>query len=81
MAAPIIAPAGAFPYTMTVRALAGPKSFTAPTIEELVDAFERWRDETGYGASDIGGRFPVTREGAKVGEVSYNGRWWPEAAP
>jgi hypothetical protein len=71
------APVGAIPFRMTVRAPAGPMTFTAATIEALVGAFERWRDETGFGASEIGARFPVYRDGRKVGEVSYNGRWWP----
>jgi len=79
MAAPIIAPSGAVPYRMTVRTPAGPKTFTATSVEALVDAFERWRDETGFGASEIGAQFPVHRDGAKVGEVSYNGRWTAKA--
>ncbi len=30
----------------------------------------------GYGASDIGGKFPVYRDGAVVGTLCYNGRFF-----
>jgi hypothetical protein len=60
-------------FTMTVVG----RRFDAPTIPILSAAFAAWRDTAGVGASDIGSRFPVYRDGAQVGELSYNGRWWP----
>jgi hypothetical protein len=60
-------------FTMTVDG----RRFDAPTIPILAQAFAAWRDTAGVGASDIGSRFPVYRDGAQVGELSYNGRFWP----
>lgn len=30
----------------------------------------------GYGASDIGGMFSVYRDGARIGDIAYNGRFY-----
>lgn len=70
-------------FTMTITASGGVpgKTFAEASLEALVDAFTRWRDETGFGASDIGGRWPVFHGGARVGVLSYNGRYSPEVRP
>lgn len=75
-----IAPSGAVPYRMTISTPSGARAFKAPTVEALIEEYERWRDETGFGVSDIGARFPVDHAGVRVGHLSYNGKWWPEAA-
>lgn len=64
-------------YRMTVSVPDGARTFTAATVDAFVTAFEYWRDATGFGASEIGARFPVCRDGGKVGEISYNGRFGP----
>lgn len=48
-------------YTLTIPASPGlpGKTFAELSFEALVDAFVRWRDETAFGASDIGARWPV----------------------
>ncbi|MDA8351176.1 MAG: hypothetical protein M0038_20695 [Pseudomonadota bacterium] len=74
-------PVAAFTLTIPPGLGRARKTFSAPSIAALVDAFERWRDETGFGASDIGARFAVLRDGVQVGHVAYNGRWSPEVLP
>lgn len=63
-------------YTVTLAR----RQFAGESLEAVIAAFEHWRDETGVGASDIGSRYPVHRNGVAIGELSYNGRWWPTAA-
>jgi hypothetical protein len=64
-------------FTMTIKTSPGVpgRAFAEPSLEALVGAFTRWRDETGVGASDIGSRWPVCHDGARVGVLSYNGRY------
>lgn len=71
----------AFAMTITGGAGLGGKTFAEPSLAALVDSFTRWRDETGFGASDIGSRWPVFHDGRRVGVLSYNGRWSPEGQP
>lgn len=62
--------------TMKVPAIGRLK---AATVGDLVDKFSTARDQSGYGASDIGGQWTVTDQaGNVVGRISYNGRWWPK---
>lgn len=52
--------------------------FMALDIADALDEFAAWRDENGFGASDIGGRFPLYRMSAsgtstiQIGTVGYN---------
>lgn len=54
---------------------------TAESVPALVGQMETARDENGYGASDIGARWPVKDSAGKhVASVTYNGRIIWEAA-
>lgn len=56
------APTGALSRSDTINAfsmMAMGRPFTAPTLTALVAAFECWRDENGFGVSDIGARFRI----------------------
>ncbi|MGH8319941.1 MAG: hypothetical protein ACREUL_18550 [Steroidobacteraceae bacterium] len=74
-------PAPAYTLTITASPSVPGKSFAEVSLDALVDAFTRWRDETGFGASDIGARWPVFHGGARVGVLSYNGRFAGEVSP
>jgi hypothetical protein len=52
--------------------------FSAKTLPELRTAFESWRDENGFGSSDIGGGWRVNGH-PEVVQMSYNGRFWNKA--
>ena len=56
----------------------------ADTLEALGDA--AWKQVHGgnargefYGASQVGSKWPVNQDGARIGDLSYNGRFWPAA--
>ena len=42
-------------------------------IPELQRALRQHLSETGHGASDVGSKFYVYRDGARVGTLMYNG--------
>lgn len=51
------------------------------TPESLVAAVREWIMFSGYGASDIGSKFNVYRDGNIVGTVTYNGKfYWRDEA-
>lgn len=47
----------------------------AANLLDLRRAVREFIDSNGYGASDVGGRWPV-RGGVDVSHISYNGRFW-----
>ena len=55
-------------------------TLTGDSIAELRLRFCEHRDDNFYGASDIGARFDVMRDGTRVGVLSYNGKYTEEAA-
>jgi hypothetical protein len=65
-------------FTMKVPMIG---ALTAASVEDLADKFAEARDEGGYGASDIGSRWPVRDgHGKHTATVCYNGRIIWEAA-
>ena len=61
-----------------VHVKAEKKFLCGATVEAAVEDFCAWRDDNGFGASDIGAQYPLI-EGAypndkRIGTVSYNGR-------
>lgn len=48
------------------------------SIEALTRHFCKYRDDGGYGASDIGSRFVVKLDGMRIGVLSYNGKYRPD---
>lgn len=61
-----------------VHIQAAHKFFGDTDLDMAVAQFEVWRDENGFGASDIGSRYPLLQgsgsEQRRIGFVSYNGR-------
>lgn len=72
-------PVTALPFTGFYIAAAH-RWFRAPALPDAIDEFEAWRDAEGFGASDIGARFPLYRMSAsgvakvQIGTIGYNGR-------
>lgn len=67
--------------TITARCHCGRVSarhtFEALTVDDLRDALTHCIRTEGYGGSDIGCKFRVMRGPVHLGDLSYNGRWWP----
>lgn len=63
------------PYTVIINAQCAVENLKS--IEECQEAYGDWQSRNGHpGASEMRADSAVLKDGAEIGFISYNGRYW-----